>query len=114
MAMATTTDTKEIKTDIREIKKAVDVIAKGTEANTSAIFDMTLEMRLGFSDLKGQINTLEAKLGGKIDTLDERTKLGFWGFVFRGVILAFSTTVIATLTTIFVSYVLPIMLKKLP
>jgi hypothetical protein len=75
--------------DIREIKTAI-------EANTKAIADITLEMRLGFAnidtkfatmreetnvgfaELKGQINTSEAKLEGKIDKLDERTKLGFW------------------------------------
>jgi hypothetical protein len=87
---------------------------KVTQANANAISELTLEMRLGFSELKGQVNTVEAKLGGKIDTLEERTKLGFWGFIFRGVILAFSTTIVATLTTIFVSYALPLLLKKLP
>jgi hypothetical protein len=76
----------------------------------SAITDLTIEMRLGFSDIKGQINNLdtkltgeinnldtkltgqintsEARLEGKIDKLDERTRLGFWGFVGRGLVLA--------------------------
>jgi hypothetical protein len=80
--------TQAIDTDIREIKTAI-------EANTKAIADLTLEMRVGFSDIKGeikevkgQINTSEAKLEGKIDKLDERTRLGFWGFVGRGLVLA--------------------------
>jgi hypothetical protein len=99
--MTTATDS-----DIREIKTAVESIAKATEANTKAIADLTLEMRLGFADVKGEfkevrglINTVEAKLEGKIDKLDERTKLGFWGFVFRGVALA----ALAALTAILVS-----------
>jgi hypothetical protein len=101
--------TRELKTAIEANTKAIEVIARGTEANTKAIADLTLEMRLGFADIKGefkevrgQINTVEAKLEGKIDKLDERTKLGFWGFIFRG-------TALAALTAIFVKYLFPIL-----
>ena len=100
--------------DIREIRTAVESIAKATEANTKAISDLTLEMRVGFSDLKGQINTLEAKIEGKIDKVDakyeERTKLGFWGFIFRGSALA----VLAAILVIFVKYLFPILPTELP
>ena len=100
--------------DIREIRTAVESIAKATEANTKAIADLTLEMRVGFSDLKGQINTLEAKIEGKIDKVDakyeERTKLGFWGFIFRGSALA----VLAAIVVIFVKYLFPILPTELP
>ena len=100
--------------DIREIRTAVESIAKATEANTKAIADLTLEIRVGFSDLKGQINTLEAKIEGKIDKVDakyeERTKLGFWGFIFRGSALA----VLAAILVIFVKYLFPILLTELP
>jgi hypothetical protein len=60
--------------------------------------------------LEGQINTTEAKLIGKIDQLDERTKLGFWGFIFRGTALA----ALAALTAIFVKYLFPILPTELP
>jgi chromosome segregation ATPase len=60
--------------------------------------------------LEGQINTVEAKLTGKIDQLDERTKLGFWGFIFRGTALA----ALAALTAIFVKYLFPILPTELP
>ncbi len=53
--------------------------------------------------IEGRINTVEAKLIGKIDQLDERTKLGFWGFIFRGIALA-SLTALAT-------YLFPILPK---
>ena len=100
--------------DIREIRTAVESIAKATEANTKAIGDLTLEMRVGFSDLKGQINTLEAKIEGKIDKVDakyeERTKLGFWGFIFRGSALA----VLAAILVIFVKYLFPVLPTELP
>ena len=84
---------------------------------SEAIADLTLEMRLGFADIKGEfkevrglINTVEAKLEGKIDKLDERTQLGFWGFIFRGTALA----ALAALTAIFVKYLFPILPPELP
>jgi hypothetical protein len=109
--------TQATDTDIREIRTAVESIAKATEANTKAIADLTTsvgglreEMRVGFADLRGQINTVEAKLEGKIEKLDERTKLGFWGFIFRGTALA----ALAGLTAIFVKYLFPILPPELP
>jgi tetrahydromethanopterin S-methyltransferase subunit B len=113
--------TTAIDTDIQEIKTAI-------EANTKAIAALTLEIRVGFANidtkfarlegridnletkLEGQINTVEAKLEGKIDQLDERTKLGFWGFIFRGTALA----ALAALTAIFVKYLFPILPTELP
>jgi hypothetical protein len=109
--MTQTTDT-----DIRDLKTAVESIAKATEANTKAITDLTLEMRVSFSDIRGeirevrgeinnldtkltgQINTSAAKLEGKIDKLDERTRLGFWGFVGRGLVLAILIALIPIVT----------------
>jgi hypothetical protein len=109
--------TQATDTDIREIRTAVELIAKSTEANTKAISDLTLEIRLGFANvdtkfakLEGKIDTVEAKLEGKIDKLDERTKLGFWGFIFRGTALA----ALAALTAIFVKYLFPILPPELP
>jgi chromosome segregation ATPase len=52
----------------------IEGLTKATEANTKAIADLTSsfgglreEMRVGFSEMKGQINTLDAKF-------DERSK----------------------------------------
>ena len=115
-------------TDIREIK---DLIAAGNVATQKQIADLAIstqkqiadsaigtqkqitdlreEMRIGFTKLEGQINTVEAKLEGKIDKVDakyeERTKLGFWGFIFRGSALA----VLAAILVIFVKYLFPIL-----
>jgi hypothetical protein len=60
--------------------------------------------------LEGKIDAVEAKLEGKIDKLDERTQLGFWGFIFRGTALA----ALAALTAIFVKYLFPILPGELP
>jgi hypothetical protein len=114
--MTTATDT-----DIQEIKTAIESLTRLTEANAKAIAELTLDMRVGFAKLEGridnleiklegQINTTEAKLIGKIDQLDERTKLGFWGFIFRGTALA----ALAALTAIFVKYLFPILPTELP
>jgi hypothetical protein len=115
-------------TDIQEIKTAIVSLTTGIEANTKATAALTLEIRVGFANidtkfarlegridnletkLEGQINTVEAKLEGKIDQLDERTKLGFWGFIFRGTALA----ALAALTAIFVKYLFPILPTELP
>jgi hypothetical protein len=114
--------------DIREIK---DLIAAGNLATQKQIADLAIgtqkqiadmreEMRIGFTKIEGQINTVEAKLEGKIDSVEakiegkidkvdakyeERTKLGFWGFIFRGSALA----VLAAILVIFVKYLFPIL-----
>jgi predicted RNase H-like nuclease (RuvC/YqgF family) len=128
--MTTATDT-----DIQEIKTAIASLTVGIEANTKATAALTLEIQVGFANvdtkfaiidtkfakleeridnletkLEGKINTTEAKLIGKIDQLDERTKLGFCGFIFRGTALAAS----AALTAIFVKYLFPILPTELP
>ena len=78
-----TADTRSIESLARiteNIARVTESNAKAIEANTKAISDLVTsvsglreEMRVGFSDMRGQINTVEAKLEGKIDKLDERT-----------------------------------------
>jgi hypothetical protein len=129
MTMATDTDIREIKDLINGLREEMRSGFADANTRTSDLREemrlgfadantrtgaLREEVRLGFSDLKGQINTVEAKLEGQIGKLDERIQLGFWGFILRGTFLAVSTTMLATLTTIFVSYVLPILLQNLP
>jgi hypothetical protein len=85
-------------TDIREIKDLIQALDKRIEG-------LDKKIEVGFTKVEGQINTVEAKLEGKIDKLDERTKLGFWGFIFRGTALA----ALAAMTAIFVKYLFPIL-----
>jgi hypothetical protein len=51
--------TQATDTDIREIK---DLIAAGNAATQKQIGDLTLEMRLGFADLKGELKTIDVRL----------------------------------------------------
>jgi hypothetical protein len=78
-------------------------------------------MRIGFAqmdtkfielkaELKGEIQRVEAKtdielakLNGKIDVLDERTKVGFWGFIGRAVIIGLISGAIAFGTKFFLT-----------
>jgi hypothetical protein len=46
-------------TDIQQLK---DLIAAGNAATQKQIGDLTLEMRLGFSDLKGELKTIDVRL----------------------------------------------------
>jgi hypothetical protein len=61
--------------------------------------------------LEGRINTIEAKFTGKFDQLDERTKLGFWGFILRGIVLAFLTALATYLFQILPKLELPAQFK---
>jgi hypothetical protein len=86
--------TQATDTDIRDIKTAI-------EANTKSIADLTTsftglreEMRAGFSkteiqitEIRGDIKELRAELKGLDTKFDERTKLSFWGFILRGLVL---------------------------
>jgi hypothetical protein len=112
MTQATDVDLREIKTAIetntRSIEsirlgteantRAIEAIVRATEANTKAIADLTIEMRVCFADVKGKIDKIDAKY-------EERTKLGFWGFIFRGSALA----VLAALVGVFVKYLFPVL-----
>ena len=71
--------TQATDTEIGEIKTSVDLIVKATEANTKAISDLTLEIRLGFSDIKGKLDGIDGRLvavEGNLKGLDAR----LWGF----------------------------------
>jgi hypothetical protein len=118
--MSTFTDT-----DIQQIK---DLITAGQLSNQQQIAELDKRMEVGFANvdtkfahlegkidaveakLEGKIDAVEAKLGGRIGVIDERTKLGFWGFIFRGTALA----ALAALTAIFVKYLFPILPPELP
>ncbi len=81
MTQATDTDIRELKTAIDGNTRAIEVIGRSneaidrrlealtrtTEANAKAIADLTLEMRVGFSGVQGQITNLDTKLSGKIE-----------------------------------------------
>jgi predicted nucleic acid-binding Zn-ribbon protein len=79
MTQATETDIRDIKTSIDNLTKATESLARSTEANSKAITDLTLEMRVGFANvttqitrLDSKIDNIEIKLDSKIDNLETK------------------------------------------
>jgi hypothetical protein len=86
MTQATEIDIRELTTAIDGNIKAIGVIGRSTEANAKAIEANTKaisnlnssltglreEMRVGFSDVEGQITNLETKLDGKITNVESK------------------------------------------
>jgi predicted RNase H-like nuclease (RuvC/YqgF family) len=114
-------------TDIRSLKESIDANNQSIIDLKDSISSLREETRVGLTKLDGDIRelrsdvkTLDTKLNGDIRELrsdvktldtkfDERTKLGFWGFILRGVVL---TAIVA-----FATYLLPIFsvyVNKLP
>jgi septation ring formation regulator EzrA len=61
--------------EVREIKTAIESIAKATESNTKAITDLTQEMRLGFANVDKKLDVMDTRLievEKKIDKQDTR------------------------------------------
>jgi hypothetical protein len=107
--MSTVTDT-----DLQQLK---DLITAGQLATQQQIAELALNIQKQLADSaldsQKQVNGIElgmAQLEGKIGIIDERTKLGFWGFIFRGTALS----ALAALTAIFVKYLFPILPPELP
>jgi gas vesicle protein len=67
----------DLKSDIQRVEFEVKSDIQRVEAKTD----------VKFAELSGKIDEVKAELGGKIDVLDERTKVGFWGFIGRAVII---------------------------
>jgi len=82
--------------DIKELKDLIQGLDKKIEG-------LDRKMEIGFANIETQF----ARLDGKIDVLDakfeERTRLGFWGFVFRAVVIS----VLAGVALLFVRYLFP-------
>jgi hypothetical protein len=105
MTQATDTDIRDIKTAIDNLAKTTESIAVSTEANTKAITDLTLEVRVGLTKLDGDVRELRAEIGSLDAKFDERTKVGFWGFILRGTVLAIIIGVGGYLLPILAEYV---------
>jgi 2,3-bisphosphoglycerate-independent phosphoglycerate mutase len=95
--------------DLREIKNAIDANSKAIADLSVAISGLREETRVDFAKVEGLINNIETKLDGKIELiqsemrtldvkLEERTRIGFWGILVRGIpLLALAGVAIAFL-----------------
>lgn len=69
--------------DIRDLRDMISKIDIKIDNNTAAISALRDDLR----DFREETRINATKLEGKLEKLDERTKLGFWGFILRGVVL---------------------------
>jgi uncharacterized protein YoxC len=82
--------------DIQELKNAIEQNSQAIADLTSSIAGLREEVRVGFTKLEGRVNQIETKLDGKVEVmkselkvvdvkLEERTRIGFWGILLRGI-----------------------------
>jgi gas vesicle protein len=85
----------EIKRVESDLKSEIQRVESDLKSEIQRVeFEMKSEIQrveaktdVKFAELSGKIDEVKAELGGKIDVLDERTKVGFWGFIGRAVII---------------------------
>lgn len=112
MTQATDTDIRDIKTSIDNLTKATESIARSTNENTKtigelkdSIVSLREETRVGLTRLDGDVRELRAEIGSLDAKFDERTKVGFWGFILRGTVLAIIIGVGGYLLPVIAEYV---------
>ncbi len=82
--------------DLKELKNAIEQNSQAIADLTTSISGLREEVRVGFTKLEGRVNNIETKLDGKVEMmkselrvvdvkLEERTRMGFWGILVRGV-----------------------------
>jgi predicted RNase H-like nuclease (RuvC/YqgF family) len=79
--------TQATDTDIRDIKTAIEANTKAIGELKDSVASLREETRVGLTRIDGDIRELRSEIGSLDAKFDERTKLGFWGFILRGVVL---------------------------
>jgi predicted nucleic acid-binding Zn-ribbon protein len=112
MTQATDTDIRDLTNLITNLDKKLDGLDSKVEGNTKAIGDLKdsitslrEETRVGLTRLDGDVRELRAEIGSLDAKFDERTKLGFWGFILRGLVLTLLIGVGGYLLPIIAEYV---------
>lgn len=112
MTQATDTDNQNLTNLITNLDKKLDKLDNKIEANTKAVGDLKdsiaslkEETRVGLTRLDGDVRELRAEIGSLDAKFDERTKVGFWGFILRGTVLALIIGVGGVLLPVIAEYV---------
>jgi predicted RNase H-like nuclease (RuvC/YqgF family) len=112
MTQATDTDNRDLTNLITNLDKKLDKLDSKIETNTKAIGDLKdsisslrEETRVGLIRLDGDVRELRAEIGSLDAKFDERTKVGFWGFILRGTVLALIIGVGGYLLPVIAEYV---------
>jgi hypothetical protein len=83
-----------------ELKGEIQRVEAKTDIELAKLNGKIDEVR---AEINGKIDEVKAELGGKIDVLDERTRVGFWGFIGRAVIIGLIGGAIAFGTKFFLT-----------
>jgi hypothetical protein len=102
--------TQTTETEIRELRDLILGLREETrvgfaelrgeiqksEARTDTKFvELRGDIDTKFAEVRGDIDTKFAEVRGDLKVLEERTKLGFWGFVWRAVVIAVLVSLIS-------------------
>lgn len=80
--MAVPTDT-----ELRELKDLIATLTQRVEVGFAQMDAKLADVRTEIQRVEGKSDIKFAELSGKIDVLNERTSIGFWGFVGRALIV---------------------------
>jgi hypothetical protein len=97
--------TQATDTDIRDIKTLIEANTKAIGDLKDSISSLREETRVGLTRLDGDVRELRAEIGSLDAKFDERTKVGFWGFILRGTVLAIIVGVGGYLLPVIAEYV---------
>jgi hypothetical protein len=95
----TDTELKEVLNALQKLTEGVAAISQRMEVGfaqmDTKLADLRGEMNQKFaqmdtklSETKAELKSKIQKVEAKVDVIDERTKIGFWGFVGRAVIVS--------------------------
>jgi peptidoglycan hydrolase CwlO-like protein len=94
----------ELKGEIQRVEAKADVkLAELNGKIDEAKAELNGKIDETKAELNGKIDEVKAELGGKIDVLEERTRVGFWGFIGRAVIIGLIGGAIAFGTKFFLT-----------
>jgi predicted RNase H-like nuclease (RuvC/YqgF family) len=92
--------TQSTDTDIRDLTNLITNLDKKLDKLDSKIDKLEIKIEGKFDTVNARLTNLETNtkaipdliekvsaLNGKFDKLDDRTKLSFWGFILRGLVL---------------------------
>ncbi len=85
MPPTTETEMKELRDLVIGLREEIRV---GFAHNDAKLADIKAEITAEIKRVENKADIKFAELGGKIDVIDDRTKLGFWGFIGRALIIA--------------------------
>jgi hypothetical protein len=84
MSPTTETEIKEIRDLVIGLREEIRV---GFANNNTKLVELKAELKGEIQRVEAKTDTKLAEIKGQVDVLEERTKIGFWGFVWRSVII---------------------------